>query len=54
MGRIGAVLLLLVTAAGLGGCYPAYTRPVVACRTVYVPGHRGAWGRWHPGYYRCL
>jgi len=33
---------------------PAYPPPAPPCAGgVWVDGHHGAYGRWHPGHWRC-
>ena len=42
-----------VGASTTAGCYTEYeVRPT--CNAVWVPAHRGAWGRWHRGHWRCV
>jgi hypothetical protein len=57
MRSLQILFLALFGLVGVGsqtGCYePVYTvRP--ACNAVWVPAHRGYWGRWHPGHWRCM
>lgn len=54
MARTLALLLVaLISAVSLSGCATEYeVRP--ACTTAYwVPAHRGYYGRWHRGHWRC-
>jgi hypothetical protein len=52
--RVIAPLLLALGLAGAAGCYTEeYELRPATCRAVWVPGHYGAWGRWHPGHWRC-
>ena len=53
MQRVRAVLLALVAGVAVGGCYPEYAVRPANCRAIFVPGHYGAWGRWHRGHWRC-
>ncbi len=51
-------VLPLVVVALLSGCVveerPAVVRPAAPCRgAVWVEGHHGPRGRWHPGHWRC-
>ena len=54
MRTLRALFLLLVAGATVGGCYREYDVRPVGCRAVWVPGHYGAWGRWHRGHWRCV
>lgn len=48
-------LVLFATLAGSAtGCYSEYTVRPVNCASVWVPGHRGPWGGWRPGHWRCV
>jgi len=50
---LSVCLLGLVGTSTLTGCYTEYeVRPT--CNAVWVPAHRGAWGRWHRGHWRCV
>jgi hypothetical protein len=55
--RILPLLLLFSTVLGLAGCVVRereVVRPVPACRGgVWVEGHYGPAGRWHPAHWRC-
>jgi hypothetical protein len=48
-----ALLVALVAGASAAGCYTEYAVRPVHCRAVFIPGHYGTWGRWHPGHWRC-
>jgi hypothetical protein len=48
-----APLLLLGVLTVAGGCYSEYEVRPATCRAVWVPGHYGAWGRWHRAHWRC-
>jgi len=48
--RAMLALLLLSTALPLTGCVVEAGRPYPAA--VWVPGHFGPYGGWHPGYWR--
>ncbi len=54
MRTLRAVVLALAAGGALGGCYTEYQVRPVGCRAVWVPGHYGPWGRWHPAHWRCL
>ncbi len=45
--------LLLLVALGMSACYRDYV-VTPTCRAVWVPGHYGPWGRWHPAHWRCV
>jgi hypothetical protein len=47
-------IVLAVAAVGASGCYTEYVVRPTHCRAVWVPGHYGPWGRWHPGHWRCV
>jgi hypothetical protein len=55
MGRFRALLVLgaVMAATALPGCYTQYTVRPAHCAAVWVPAHRGYWGRWIPGHWRC-
>jgi len=44
----------LIAVAASSGCYTEYAVRPAACNAVWVPPHRGYWGRWHPGHWRCV
>jgi hypothetical protein len=56
--RTVRLLLLGLVALGatttLSGCYTEYAVRPATCNAVWVPAHRGYWGRWHPGHWRCV
>jgi hypothetical protein len=47
------VLLTIGLSTVASGCYTEYEIRPEMCRAVWVPGHYGPWGRWHPGHWRC-
>jgi hypothetical protein len=51
------VLLLVLLGTMLSGCIVRETRVAErprGCRGgVWIEGHRGPHGRWHPGHWRC-
>lgn len=54
MRTLWVLVALLAAGATLGGCYAEYEVRPAQCRAVFVPGHYGAWGRWHRGHWRCV
>jgi hypothetical protein len=46
--------IALCTLVSLSGCYQEYAVRPASCTAVWVPPHRGYWGRWHPGHWRCV
>jgi hypothetical protein len=52
--RVFALVLLTISLSLVaGGCYTEYEVQPPTCRAVWVPGHYGPWGRWHPAHWRC-
>jgi hypothetical protein len=45
--------LVLLGILGSAGCYTEYAVRPTHCVAVWVPGHYGPFGRWHPGHWRC-
>jgi hypothetical protein len=52
--RVGLLCFGLFGIATEMGCYTEYAYRPSTCNAVWVPAHRGAWGRWHPGHWRCM
>ena len=54
MGRtLRALLLVLLAGASVAGCYTEYDVRPACRRAVFIPGHYGPFGRWHPAHWRC-
>jgi hypothetical protein len=52
--RLALLLMLSVMTLTMSGCYHEYEVRPAHCHAAWVPAHRGAFGRWHPGHWRCM
>jgi hypothetical protein len=57
MSILRTLAVAVLAAAALSGCVVeerTYARPAPRCReAVWVEGHYGPRGGWHPGHWRC-
>ena len=53
MRRLLLVAVLLSSLGSVSSCYVRETRPGGCPGGVWVEGHYGPRGRWHPAHWRC-